>query len=95
MSTLGTHTRGLVTADRPLFLSNLLPNSAFSVSCDESTAAFVEVSLSHSSLFAHAAISDDGVDEAGASAIEEISCKVAAIRITATGPGTVTVDALQ
>lgn len=82
VSTLGTHTRGLVTADWPLLLSNLLPNSALSVSCDESTAAFVEVSLSHSSLeplFVPAAIGNDGVVEAGASAIEEIRCKVAAI----------------
>ncbi len=85
VSTLGTHTRGLVIADRPLHLSNLLPNSAFSVSRNESTTTFVEVRLSLDSLFVLAAIGDDGVIAAG----------VSAIRVTAAGPDIATVETLQ
>lgn len=98
VSTLGTHTRGSVTADKPFLASNLLPNSTFSVSCDANTTALVEVSLSHSSLdpvFVPAAIGDSGVVTAGSQAIEEIRTKLSAIRVTASGPGTVIVEVLQ
>jgi len=98
VSTLGTHTRGLVTADKPLVFSNLLPNSAISVACDENTTALVEVSLSHSSLepvFVRSALNGNGTVPASAHVIEEIRCKIAHVRVTALGTGNVTVETLQ
>ncbi len=97
-SPLGTHHRATATEASPAVLRNISPSSCLAIFCDADTTALVELSLTHTSqppLYVPAAIGSAGVVPAGSRAIEIIDCKLAAVRVTASGPGTVVVEVLQ
>lgn len=99
ISTLGTHVRASITSAKPFVSRDIRPGAAFAISCDAQATATVELTLSPSSepspLYVRASIGSDGIVAAGESAIEEIRCKLAGVRVTVAGAGTATVEVLQ
>lgn len=98
-STLGTHIRAIVTSARAFESRDIRPGAAFAISCGAGATATVELTLSPRNspapLYVRAAIGADGVVAPGSSAIEEIRCKLAGIRVTVSGAGTADVEVLQ